>query len=69
MDIADSGLANGNGIRQAVQGASQQGDISAFNGDIRPCSDGKTHIGLAEGGSVINAIAGHAHNFPFCLQA
>ncbi len=48
--------------------AFHQHDVGALDGNVRAGTDGKPHIGLREGGSVVDAIADHAHPLALALQ-
>ena len=53
----------------AVERTGDEGDVGGFDGDVGAGADRETDVGLREGGGVVDAVADHADEMAFALQA
>jgi hypothetical protein len=67
-DIAHRGFAEAARADNRHQVAFDEGDVCAFDCDVRTGSHRNTHMCRREGGGVVNAVAGHRHDPPRRFQ-
>ena len=60
-DGADGAAADGYGQGNAGEFSRRQDHVPGFNGHIRACADGKSHISLCQGRGIIDTVPHHSH--------
>lgn len=69
LDVADDGLAQLNGRGHIQHITFHQHNVGGFDRYICSRSDGDTHIGPGQRGSIVDAVPNHRHLFAAVLQA
>jgi hypothetical protein len=67
-DVAHGGAAEADGLGNAAQVAFHEGDARALHGHVGAGAHGDADFRFAEGGRVVDAVAGHRNVFAFGAQ-
>ena len=67
-DVSNGSFAQFNGTADGSQRAVHQYDIRRFHGDVGTGTNGHTHVGSYQGGSIVDAVAYHEYLVSLLLQ-